>query len=259
MRPDERVQYSLASVELQENQSKERELPDSLTYLYSFNSVRKAMMRNMLTNINEESNFTNKSIEFVRINDFSTRFEFFTMGNQQSFLSYNTWDLNAYSQMTGLSPAQIQQLQMAFNQQTATTGGRMTISQFKNLYASMAGLSWNFDVNAEQMFLMFDRDGNGVLTFDEFLMGYLMLQRGVNPVQRWTYATSGYPLSRPGYLSAAEAQMLLNNMQRFYNFPMQETYFNTAWSQMGVGMNDYVPVTQFVQAIIPLIPQTYIW
>ena len=109
------------------------------------------------------------------------------MGNQLAVSSYNTWDLNAYSQMTGLSPAQIQQLELAFNQQAGTTGGRMTISQFKNVYASIAGLSWNFDDNAERIFLMFDRDGNGVLTFNEFLMAYLMLQSSVNPVQRWSY------------------------------------------------------------------------
>ena len=150
------------------------------------------------------------------------------MGNQQVVSPYNNWDLNGYSQITGLSPAQLQQLQAAFNQQAAATGGRLTINQFKNLYASIAGLSWNFDANAERAFLQFDTDGNGVLTFDEFLMGYLLLQRGVNPVQRWSYALNSYPTSRPGYLSQQEAQLLLNNMQRFYNFPLQESYFSTA-------------------------------
>lgn len=181
------------------------------------------------------------------------------MGNQQAVSSYNSWDLNAYSQMSGLSPIQMQQLQQAFNQQAAATGGRLTINQFKSLYASIAGLSWNFDNNAERAFLMFDTDGNGVLTFDEFLMGYLMLQRGVNPVQRWSYALNSYPVSRPGYLSQQEAQLLLNNMQRFYNFPMQETYFSTAWSQLGGGVGGYVPASSFVQAVVPLIPQSYIW
>jgi hypothetical protein len=89
-------------------------------------------------------------------------------------------------------------------------------------------------------------------------MAYLMSQRGVNPVQRWSYALNSYPLSRPGYLSQQEAQMLLNNMQRFYNFPLQESYFSTAWSQLG-GIGGYVPATSFVEAIIPMIPQTYIW
>jgi Ca2+-binding EF-hand superfamily protein len=135
----------------------------------------------------------------------------------------------------------------------------MTINEFKAVYASIAGLSWNFNADAERVFLMFDTDGNGVLTFNEFLMAYLMLQRSVNPVQRWSYVVNSYPVSQQGYLSAQEAQYLLNNMQRFYNFPMQETYFNTAWSQVGGGVNGYVPATSFVQAVVPLIPQTYIW
>jgi len=181
------------------------------------------------------------------------------MGNQQAFTPYNTWNLNSYSQMTGLSPMQLEQLQLAFNQQAASTGGRMTINEFRNIYASIAGLSWNFDADAERLFLMFDTDGNGALTFDEFLMAYLMLQRGVSPVQRWSYVLNSYPLSRPGYLSQQEAQLLLSNMQRFYNFPLQETYFSTAWSQLGSGANGYVPASSFVEAVIPLIPQTYIW
>jgi Ca2+-binding EF-hand superfamily protein len=181
------------------------------------------------------------------------------MGNRVSVSPYNTWDLNAYSQMTGLSPLQIQELELAFNQQTGSTGGRMTYNQFRNVYASIAGLSWNFDANAERIFLMFDRDGNGVLTFNEFLMAYLMLQRGVNPVQRWSYAVNNYALSQPGYLSQQEAQLLLGNMQQFYSFPLQETYFTNAWSQLGGGVNGYVPASLFVQNVIPLIPQSYIW
>ena len=53
------------------------------------------------------------------------------MGNRQAMTSWNTWDLNAYSQMTGLSPAQIQQLYVAFEQQSASTGGRMTLPNSK--------------------------------------------------------------------------------------------------------------------------------
>ncbi|CAF0898587.1 unnamed protein product [Adineta steineri] len=182
------------------------------------------------------------------------------MGNQQANVAaYNTWDLNAYSQMTGLSPAQIQQLEIAFNQRTAATGGRMTINEFKTVYASIAGLTWNFNADAERIFLMFDTDGNGVLTFNEFLMAYLMLQRGANPVQRWEYLVNYYPVSRPGYLSAVEAEMLYNNMQRFYGFPAQQTYYTTAWSQLGGATSGYVPAQQFVQALVPLIPQNYIW
>jgi Ca2+-binding EF-hand superfamily protein len=181
------------------------------------------------------------------------------MGNQLAVSPYNTWNLNAYSQMTGLSALQIEQLEAAFNQQTATTGGRMTIGEFRNLYARIVGSTWDFNDQAERVFLMFDTDRNGVLTFNEFLMAYLMLQRGVSPIQRWSYALNSYPLSRPGYLSQQEAQLLLNNMQRFYNFPLQESYFTTAWSRVGGGVNGYVPISSFVETVVPLIPQTYIW
>lgn len=181
------------------------------------------------------------------------------MGNKQGFQSWNSWDLNAYSQMTGLSPAQIQQLHYAFNQQTALTGGRMTLDQFRNVYTSIVGLPWNFNADAERIFLMFDTDGNGILTFDEFLMAYLLLQRNVNPVQRWSYLLNNYSFTQPGFISAPEAQLLLNDMQRVYGFPMHNSYFNTAWSQLGGGANGYVPTSSFIQTVMPLFPEAYIW
>lgn len=181
------------------------------------------------------------------------------MGNQPTISSWNTWDINTYSRLTGLAPAQIHELYAIFNQQAGSNGGRMTISGFKNLYARIAGPTLNFDADAERLFLGFDTDGNGVLTFDEFLMAFLMLQKKTDPVQRWSYLLNSVPVSRPGYLSAAEARLLLNSMQRVYNFPVEDRYFTTAWSQLGVGMDDFVPASSFLETIIPLIPPTYIW
>lgn len=172
---------------------------------------------------------------------------------------YNSWDLNAFSQYTGLASPQLQQLQAAFNQQAALNGGRLGITEFQALFSNTPGLNWNLGGNYQQNFLAFDVNGNGALTFDEFLVGYLAGQRGISPIQRWSYVVNSYPLSRPGYLSQAEAQLLLNNMQRFYNFPLQDSYFTTAWSQVGGVQGGYVPATSFVEALIPLIPQTYIW
>ncbi|UJR33282.1 hypothetical protein I4U23_020735 [Adineta vaga] len=181
------------------------------------------------------------------------------MGNQQGVSAYNTWDINAYSQLTGLSPDQIQQLYTTFQQQAAVTGGRMTINQFKSVYASVVGVTWNFDTEAERIFLMFDTNNTGTLSFEEFLLAYFLLQRSINPAQRWSYAVNSYSLNQPGYLSAQEAQLVLNNMQQFYNFPAQESYFNTAWSQLGGNVNGSVPASSFVQTLVPLIPEAQIW
>ncbi|CAF3484400.1 unnamed protein product [Rotaria socialis] len=109
----------------------------------------------------------------------------------------------------------------------------MTINEFKNIYVSIAGLTWNFNAHEECMFIIFDTDINGILTFHEFLMGCLLLQRNVSLVQRWFYVLNIYSMSQPGHISAQEAQLLLNSMQRFCNFPVQDTYFVTAWSQLG--------------------------
>ncbi|CAF1668665.1 unnamed protein product [Rotaria magnacalcarata] len=135
----------------------------------------------------------------------------------------------------------------------------MTINEFKNIYASIAGLTWNFNAHEECIFLIFDTNSNGILKFDEFLMYYRLLQSNVSPVQRWSYVLNNYSMSQPRHISAQEAQLLLNNMQRFCNFPVQDTYFATAWSQLGEDNNGYVSASLFIQAVIPLIPPAYIW
>ncbi|CAF1032315.1 unnamed protein product [Didymodactylos carnosus] len=184
------------------------------------------------------------------------------MGNRYSSRPLNGWDLNSYSQMTGLSPAAIQQLEVAFQQQAGATG-RLTINQFKNIYAAIESpvASFNWDTNAERAFLMFDQDGNGVLTFEEFLMGYLLLQRNINPLQRWQYVINYMPVQQQGYLNAQEAQLLLANMQRFYNLPGDwSQYYPMVWQQVDPGNTGYVPAVGFIQAFqaLPQVQQL-IW
>lgn len=87
-----------------------------------------------------------------------------------------------YSQQTQLQPVVIQQIYEAFMDR-AGSGGKMTLYEFKSAYSqinpnAMAN-PYTMDADAERVFLQFDLDRNGVLTFDEFLPAFALMQRGL--------------------------------------------------------------------------------
>lgn len=104
------------------------------------------------------------------------------------------------------------------------------------------------------MFLIFSI---GVLTFDEFMMVYILLQKGGEaPVNRWQNALNVVPtsvVSRPGQLNSGEALVLLQRMNQVYQIPdfdpaMQH---NQLWNQLGprVDSNGYIPQADFLSAL----------
>ncbi|CAF1562878.1 unnamed protein product, partial [Didymodactylos carnosus] len=127
----------------------------------------------------------------------------------------------------------------------------MTINEFKRIYGNVNPMAqpFNWDAEAERIFMMFDTDRNGVLTFEEFVMAYVLLQRGVDPVTRWQYVMNAMPLSRPGFLSQQEAQILLGHMQNFYQLPIDvNTYYNMLWNSLHQG-GGYISQPHFIQAL----------
>ncbi|CAF1361492.1 unnamed protein product [Rotaria sordida] len=192
------------------------------------------------------------------------------MGNRsdrnQTLSDYDTLIL---SQQTQLPPHILQQLYEAFMER-AGRDGRMTISDFKRAYTEINPNAniYNLDEDAERIFIMFDMDRNGVLTFNEFMLAYILLQRGGDvPALRWQYAMNSMPisvLSRPGLLNAAEALLLLQYMNQFYQIPNFDPIMqhNFIWDQLAPQMdpNGYVPQAEYLRLLSaqPHI-QPYIW
>lgn len=107
------------------------------------------------------------------------------------------------------------------------------------------------------------------MTFDEFVMAYILLQRGgePNPVARWQNLINAAPnnlISRPGYVNAGEAARLLQLMNSFYNIPNfnPAVQQNLLWTQLQPQLDPtgYVPMGEFLQ-ILSVQPQIqpYIW
>ena len=108
----------------------------------------------------------------------------------------------------------------------------------------------------------------GVLTFDEFMMAYILLQRGGDDLSnRWQYVINSMPagiVSRPGYLNAAEALQLLQYMNQFYQIPNFDpaANHNVLWTQLGpqIDPTGYISQADFLR-ILAAQPQlqSHIW
>jgi hypothetical protein len=108
----------------------------------------------------------------------------------------------------------------------------------------------------------------GVLTFDEFMLAYVLLQRGVStPENRWEYVINTMPvgfISRPGLINSAEALQLLQYLNQFYQIPNFDPVMqhNVIWSQVTPQLdpNGYIPQAQFL-SIVSAQPniQPHIW
>ncbi|CAF0937023.1 unnamed protein product [Rotaria sordida] len=89
-------------------------------------------------------------------------------------------EVQGYSQMTRLQPYVIQQIYEAFMDRVGKSG-RMKINDFKLVYleTNPYANAYNLDMDAERVFLMYDTDRNGVLTFNEFIIAFVHMQTGL--------------------------------------------------------------------------------
>lgn len=100
-------------------------------------------------------------------------------------------------------------------------------------------------------------DQIGVLTFDEFMMVYILLQRGVNvPTNRWQQAINSMPpgvISRPGLLNSAEGYRLLQYVGQFYQIPNFDpiALHNVIWTQLipQVDPSGYIPQAEYLRVL----------
>ncbi|CAF3009573.1 unnamed protein product [Rotaria sp. Silwood2] len=179
------------------------------------------------------------------------------------------YDINVLSQQTQIPPHVLQQIYEAFMER-AGNNGRMTVSDFKKTYIEINPNAnyFTLDSDAERIFMLFDTDRNGVLTFNEFLMAYILLQRGGDSAtSRWQYAMNSMPItafSRPGLLNSAEALLLLQYMNQFYQLPDVDPVMlhNIIWTQLALQLDPsgYIPQAEYLRvlSIQPQI-QPHIW
>ncbi|CAF0793249.1 unnamed protein product [Adineta ricciae] len=163
------------------------------------------------------------------------------MGKSHSKTTFNQWDLDRFSNVTGIPRATVERLYQEF---VATTGkdNRMDKKEFRRLYKelyinaktgpSVPAVITDHDLDkiSDRVFKAFDADGTGKLTFEEFVNAYLLLSRNESNNAVTTRDRFSYILDHnnptPGYITREQGEDVLNHLNRYYT--LQDTAKTTS-------------------------------
>jgi len=175
------------------------------------------------------------------------------MGKSHSKENFSQWDLDRFSNVTGIPRATVERLHQEF---IATTGkdNRMDKKEFRRLYkelyvngrtgSTVPAVISEHDLEkiSDRVFKAFDADGSGKLTFEEFVNAYLLINHPTNtavtPRDRLNYVLD-HNNPTPGYVTREQGEQVFNRLNRYYNW--QDTAKTTSTTTTPVGSSK--PVT----------------
>jgi len=159
------------------------------------------------------------------------------MGKGHSKDTFTQWDLDRFSNVTGIPRTTVEKLYQDF---VVATGkdNKMDKKEFRRLYKEMytAGQTGgsvpavisehDLEKMSDRVFKAFDADGSGKLTFEEFVNAYVLLHQGsragststtVTPRDRFNYILD-HNNPTPGYVSREQGEQVFNRLNKFYNW-----------------------------------------
>jgi hypothetical protein len=202
------------------------------------------------------------------------------MGKNHSKNNFSQWDLDRFSNVTGIPRDTVNRLYQEF---IASTGkdNQMDKKEFRRLYKEFylveqpdatgpTALS-DHELNkiADRVFKAFDRNGTGKLTFEEFVNAYLLLNRSSSNTTVTARDRLNYILDQnnptPGFISRESGEQIFNDLSRYYigedtsntttttTIPAGATKpVTTTWEQHWTKLDDgtgRVPQEKFVEYI----------
>jgi len=163
------------------------------------------------------------------------------MGKSHSKDTFSQWDLDRFSNVTGIPRPTVEKLYQEF---ITTTGkdNRMDKKEFRRLYkalytsgqtgSSVPAVISEHDLEkiSDRVFKAFDADGSGKMTFEEFVNAYLLINQNqtgstvgstattsITPRDRLTYVLD-HNNPTPGYVTRDQGEQVFNRLNRFYDW-----------------------------------------
>ncbi|CAF0749888.1 unnamed protein product [Adineta steineri] len=204
------------------------------------------------------------------------------MGKSHSKETFTQWDLDRFSNVTGIPRTTVEKLYQEF---IATTGkdNRMDKKEFRRLYKELytsgrtgttvpAVISeHDLEKISDRVFKAFDGDNSGKLTFEEFVNAYLLINQKdsatsttFTPRDRLTYVLD-HTNPTPGYVTREQGEQVFNRLNKFYDWedttkttsttttPVGTTKpMTTTWEQHWTKLDDgsgRVPQEKFVEYV----------
>ncbi|CAF0981000.1 unnamed protein product [Didymodactylos carnosus] len=190
------------------------------------------------------------------------------MGKTHSKETFTQWDLDRFSNVTGVPKATVEKLYQEFSVASGKDN-RMDKKEFRRLYkelmasrtavtttSGVTGTSstvtvisdHDADKIADRVFKTFDSDGSGKLTFEEFVNAFVMLNERGSVTDRFNYILD-HNNPTPGYITREQGEQVYNRLHRFYNTDDTKP-LNTTWEQTWSKIDDgtgRVPQTKFTE------------
>ncbi|CAF2554601.1 unnamed protein product [Rotaria sp. Silwood2] len=202
------------------------------------------------------------------------------MGKSHSKQTFTQWDLDRFSNVTGIPRATVERLYQEF---ITTTGkdNRMDKKEFRRLYkelytsgqtgASVPAVVSEHDLEkiSDRVFKAFNTDGSGKLSFEDFVNAYLLINQNqtntiITPRDRLNYVLD-QTSSTPGYVTREQGQQVLDHLNRYYTYedttktktttttpPGATQPVATTWEQHWTKLDDgsgRVPQEKFVEYV----------
>jgi len=183
------------------------------------------------------------------------------MGKSHSKDTFTQWDLDRFSNVTGIPRATVERLYQEFVTQTGKDN-HMDKKEFRRLYKELytsgqtgtavpAVISeHDLEKISDRVFKAFDADGSGKLTFEEFVNAYLLINQNqgtstattttVTPRDRLTYVLD-HNNPTPGYVTREQGEQVFNRLNRFYNW--EDTTKTTTTTTVPSGSSKPVSTT----------------
>jgi len=170
------------------------------------------------------------------------------MGKSHSKDLFTQWDLDRFSNVTGIPRATVERLYQEFVTSTGKDN-RMDKKEFRRLYKELyvsaqtgptvPAVITEHDLEklSDRVFKAFDAEGTGKLTFEEFVNAYLLLSRNqpntaITARDRLNYVLD-HNNATPGYVSREQAEQVFNRLNQYYT--VQDTTKTTSATAVPVG------------------------
>ncbi|UJR20735.1 hypothetical protein I4U23_023854 [Adineta vaga] len=154
------------------------------------------------------------------------------MGKSHSKSTFSQWDLDRFSNVTGIPRSEVERLYQEF---VASTGKNnlMDKKEFRRLYKQLyitaktgpaipaVITDHDLDKISDRVFKAFDVEGTGKLTFEEFVNAYLLLNRSESNAAISNRDRLSYILDHnnqtPGFITREQGEQVFNHLNRYYN------------------------------------------
>ncbi|CAF0868934.1 unnamed protein product [Rotaria sordida] len=156
------------------------------------------------------------------------------MGKSHSKQTFTQWDLDRFSNVSGVPRATVERLYQEF---ITTTGkdNRMDKKEFRRLYkelyasgqtgTSVPAVISEHDLEkiSDRVFKAFNTDGSGKLSFEDFVNAYLMVSQNrvntaVSPRDRLNYVLDHTNNTTPGYVTRDQAEQVFDRLHGYYTY-----------------------------------------